>query len=566
LHEKGSGVTNDLHFMTVAEMAAAIEKKALSPVELTEALLQRIEAINPQLDAFVTLTAEQARAAARHAETEIAKGRYRGPVHGVPFGLKDIYDTAGIHTTGHSKTCVDRVPAEDATTTARLKAAGGILMGKLATHEFAHGGPSFDLPWPPARNPWKTDCFTGGSSSGSGAAVAAGLVPAALGSDTGGSIRTPSGLCGLAGLKPTYGLVSRAGVIPNSFTFDTCGPMTWTVEDCAILLQALAGFDARDPASADRPVPDYRAALSGDIRGLRIGAVRHFWEEDLPAKDETRQSMEAAIEIFRGLGAVVEDVRLEPMQVYTDVKVVIAESELFSIHSAELRKRPGDFGFDFRGRVLPGCLLTAEDYVQAQKLRRRLVEAMDPVYAKYDVLIAPSTYGPAPLLSDHSTVSFWQKPKITTVFNVTAGPALALCAGFSAGGLPLPMQIVGRPFDDATVLKAGHAYEQATPWRGRRPQLLAGAKPLPAKAPPMTTDLSHVDAKARRIAEVAAERAGLTLPEPIYAQLLEGTPHVLEVLQRLRGEFGFADEPGNTWSFPATFRPRPGHAAKQAAE
>ena len=559
-------MTKDLHFMTVAGMASAIEKKALSPVELTEALLRRIDAIDPQLDAFVTVTADHALKAARQAEADIAKGRYRGPLHGVPFGLKDIYDTAGIPTTGHSKTCQDRVPAADATTTAKLKAAGGILMGKLSTHEFAHGGPSFDLPWPPARNPWKTDCFTGGSSSGSGAAVAAGMLPAALGSDTGGSIRTPSGLCGIAGLKPTYGLVSRAGVIPNSFTFDTCGPMTWTVEDCAILLQALAGFDVRDPASADRPVPDYRAALSGDIRGLRIGAVRHFWEEDLPAKDETRRSMDAAIEVFRGLGAVVEDVRLDPMQVYTDVKVVIAESELFSIHSTVLRKRPGDFGFDFRGRVLPACLITSEDYVQAHKLRRRLVEAMNPIYAKYDVLIAPSTYGPAPLLSDHRTASFWHKPKITTVFNVTAGPALSVCAGFSGGGLPLPMQIVGRPFDDATVLKAGHAYEQATEWRGRRPQLAAGAKSLPVKAPPMTADASHVDAKTRRIVEVAAERAGLTLPEPIYAQLLEGAPHALDVLDRLRGEFGFSDEPGNFWSFPATFQPRPGHAQKQAAE
>jgi aspartyl-tRNA(Asn)/glutamyl-tRNA(Gln) amidotransferase subunit A len=559
-------VNKDLHFMTVAGMAAAIESKALSPVELTEALLRRIEAIDPQLNAFIAVTAEPALDAARRAEGEIAKGNYRGPLHGVPFGLKDIYDTAGIATTGHSKTCRERVPSADATTTAKLKAAGGILLGKLATHEFAHGGPSFDLPWPPARNPWKTDCFTGGSSSGSGAAVAAGLVPAALGSDTGGSIRTPSGLCGIAGIKPTYGLVSRAGVIPNSFTFDTCGPMTWTVEDCAILLQALAGFDPRDPASADRPVPDYRAALGGGIRGLRIGAVRHFWEEDLPAKDETRRSMEAAIEVFRALGAVVEDVRLDPMQAYTDVKVVIAESELFSIHSAALRKTPGDFGFDFRGRVLPACLITSEDYVQAQKMRRRLVEAMAPVYGKFDLLIAPSTYGPAPLLSDHKTVSFWNKPKITTVFNVTAGPALSVCAGFSEGGLPLPMQIVGRPFDDATVLKAGHAYERATEWRNRRPQLAAGAKALPVKAPPMEAVASRVDAKTRRIAEVAVERAGLTLSEPIYAQLLEAAPHVLETLGRVRGEYGFADEPGNFWSFPASFQPRSGQAGRQAAE
>jgi aspartyl-tRNA(Asn)/glutamyl-tRNA(Gln) amidotransferase subunit A len=559
-------MTRDIHFMTVAEMASAIRSKTLSPVELSEALLRRVEAVNGQLDAFITLLADRALDAARAAEAEIARGGYRGPLHGVPFGLKDIYDTAGVLTSGNSKTCANRIPDMDATTTARLTAAGGILLGKLATHEFAHGGPSFDLPWPPARNPWKTDCFTGGSSSGSGAAVASGMVPAALGSDTGGSIRTPAGLCGLAGLKPTYGLVSRAGVIPNSFTFDTCGPMTWTVEDCAILMQALAGHDPRDPASADRPVPDYRAALGGSIRGMRIGAVRHFWEEDLPAKAKTRRSMEEAIAVFEGLGAVVEDVRLEPMQVYTDVKVLIAESELLSIHAAELRKRPGDFGFDFRGRVLPAVVLTSEDYMQAQKWRRRLVEAMTPVYEKYDVLIAPSTYGPAPLLSDHSTVSFWQKPKITTVFNVTAGPALALCAGYSEGGLPLPMQIVGRPFDDATVLKVGHAYEQATDWKTRRPQLVAGAKPLPAEAPPMTTDTSHVDDRTRRIVEVAVQRAGFDLPEAIYDQVLEGAPHVLDVAKRLRGSFGFADEPANTWSFPSSCQPRAEHLRKQAAE
>ena len=559
-------MTQEIHFMTVAQLASAIQSKSLSPVEVAEALLRRIEAVNPQLDAFITLLGEQALDGARQAEADIAAGRYKGPLHGVPFGLKDIYDTEGVLTTGHSRTCIDRVPETDATTTARLKAAGGILLGKLATHEFAHGGPSFDLPWPPARNPWRTDSFTGGSSSGSGAAVASGMLPATLGSDTGGSIRTPSGLSGIAGLKPTYGLVSRAGVIPNSFTFDTCGPMTWTAEDCAILLQALAGFDARDPASADRPVPDYRAALTGDIRGLRIGAVRHFWEEDLPANEPTRASMEAAIDVFRQLGATVEDVRLEPMQAYTDVKVLIAESELFSIHSAELRKRPEEFGFDFRGRVLPACLITSEDYMQAQKLRRRLVEAMAPAYEKFDLLIAPSTYGPAAPLSDHSTVSFWQKPKITTVFNVTAGPGLALCAGFTEEGMPLPMQIVGRPFDDATVLNAGYAYESATEWRQRRPQLEDGAAALPVDPPTMTADASHVDPEIRRMAEMAVKHAGLSLSDAVYDQVLEAAPHVLAMAGRIRGDYGFGDEPANIWRFDAAMQPRSDHLDRQAAD
>jgi aspartyl-tRNA(Asn)/glutamyl-tRNA(Gln) amidotransferase subunit A len=559
-------MSTDLHFMTIVDLAAAIEAKTLSPLELTEALLQRIEAIDPQLNAFLSLTAEHALAAAGEAEAEIVNGRYRGLLHGIPFGLKDIYATKGIRTTGHSRIRQNNVPTEDAATTAMLYDSGAILLGKLATHEFAHGGPSFDLPWPPARNPWKTDCFTGGSSSGSAAAVAAGLLPAALGSDTGGSVRTPAGLCGIVGLKPTYGVVSRYGVMPNSFTFDHCGPMTWTVEDCAIMLQGIAGHDARDPASAHRPLPDYRGALAGDIKGLRVGAVRHFWEEDLPANREMCGAMDDAIAVLRKLGAEVEDVRLEPMQVYTDIKLLIAETELYSIHYPAMRDRPGEFGFDFRGRVLPACLFTAADYVRAQKERRRLVEAMNPIYERFDVLIAPSTYGPAPRLDEHSTLSFWQKPKITTVFNVTGGPALTLCVGFSKSGLPLPMQIVGRPFDDATVLRAGHAYERATGWRDRRPKLVEGAGPLPVGAPDTRTDLSHVDAATTDVVDRALADADLDLPESVRAQVLEAAPYALELARRIRRDHEYGDEPGNFWSFPATVVPRAEHLKQQAAE
>src|SRR6476619_1485900 len=225
-------------------------------------------------------------------------GKYRGPMHGIPFALKDIYCTAGIRTTSHSRTRADYVPDFDATTVAKLYQAGAVLIGKLATHEFAHGGPSFDLPWPPARNPWNRDHFTGGSSSGAGAASAAGFVPGALGSDTGGSIRGPAALCGIVGLKPTYGLVSRAGIYANSFTFDHAGPMTWTVEDCAIMLQAIAGHDPKDPASADRRVPDYRAALTGGIKGLRIGVLRHLFERDAPIPPVAKTALEAAFDVL----------------------------------------------------------------------------------------------------------------------------------------------------------------------------------------------------------------------------------------------------------------------------
>ncbi|MGE0688621.1 MAG: amidase, partial [Dehalococcoidia bacterium] len=343
---------------TLAEAAALIETKQLSPVELTQILLDRVEAYNPRLDAFITQTADLAMTQAKAAEAEIAAGTYRGPMHGIPFGLKDIYNTKGILTTGHSRTAIDNVPTEDAFTTAKLYEAGGVLMGKLATHEYAHGGPSFDLPWPPARNPWNREHFTAGSSSGSGAALAAGLVLAALGSDTGGSIRGPAALCGIVGLKPTYGLVSRRGVMPNSFSFDHAGPMAWNVEDCAILLQAIAGYDAGDPASAKVDLPDYRSALTGDIKGLRIGLVRHWYTDEFKASDDMTAAIDAAAETLRKLGATVEEVKLRHLQEYSDVKIVMAESELFSVHSANLRTRPGDFGKDFLVRSLPACLFT----------------------------------------------------------------------------------------------------------------------------------------------------------------------------------------------------------------
>src|SRR5438132_8095369 len=262
----------NLAFLTIAETSALLKSRQLSPVEYVEALIQRTETFDPQLHAYITPTFDLARRQAQHAEHEIATGTYRGPLHGIPFALKDIYDTQGIRTSGHSKVCLKRIPDADATTTGKLYEAGAILMGKLATHEFAHGGPSFDLPWPPARNPWDLARFTGGSSSGSGAAVAAGFLPAALGTDTGGSIRIPAALCGITGLKPSYGLVSRKGILPNSFSCDHCGPLTRTVEDCAIVLQAIAG-DASPAGPRHDELPDYRAALTGDIRGMRVVVV-----------------------------------------------------------------------------------------------------------------------------------------------------------------------------------------------------------------------------------------------------------------------------------------------------
>ena len=539
---------DDLSFLTIADAAQLIRTRKLSPVEYADALLARIETFEPQLNAFITVTAELARKQARQAESEIMAGRYRGPLHGIPFALKDIYNTKGILTSGGSKVCRDNIPARDATTVRMLGDAGAVLLGKLQTHEFALGGPAFDLPWPPARNPWHFEHFTGGSSSGSGAALAAGLVPASLGSDTGGSIRHPASRCGLVGLKPTSGLVSRAGVIPNSFTFDHCGPMTRTVEDCALLLQAIAGYDPLDAGSIAVEIPDYRGALTGNIKGLRIGVLRHYWERDLPAHPDHKLAMEEAIDVFKQLGARVEDCRTRPLQDSADTKIVIAESEIFSINYDDLKSRPGDFGRDFLGRVLPACLFRSSDYVQASREHRRIIAEVMPLYQRYDVLLTAGL-GPAPRLDEHKTADFWQKPSTLTPANVFGGPSLVLPNGFS-NGLPLGMQVIGRPFDEAAVLRAGHAYQQATDWHARHPQLTAGT-PQPGIAPkgnePVAADL---DAATRDFVLSTAIRAGLKLNDYQAAILLEMAPFALAMAERLRKPRARMEEPALVFRFP----------------
>jgi aspartyl-tRNA(Asn)/glutamyl-tRNA(Gln) amidotransferase subunit A len=537
----------DLHFLSIAEAGALIKARKLSPVELTDALLQRTQALDLQLNAYITLTAERAREAAKKAESEIAKGTYRGPLHGIPFALKDIYNTKGILTSGGSRIAKDNIPAQDATTTRKLHEAGAVLVGKLVTHEFAHGGPSFDLPWPPARNPWNLEHFTGGSSSGSGAALAAGLIPASLGSDTGGSIRGPASFCGITGLMPTYGLVSRAGVIPNSFTFDHCGPMARTAEDCALLLQVIAGYDARDAGSMRQEIPDYRAELSNNIKGLRIGVLRHYWEEDLPGPPEQRQAMEDAIAVFRSLGATVEDCRARPMMDGLDVKVIIAETELFAIHHQELAARPQDFGRDFLGRVLPACLFQSFDYVQALREHKRYLAEMKPLHEKYDLLLTCG-FGPAPRLDAYKTSNFWQRSNAFTPSNVARTPALVVCGGFSSGGLPLGVQIIGRPFGDARVLQAGHAFQMATDWHKRRPQLVAGA-PQPAVKPGNEPVPAAMDAATRSYVEQMAQRAGLKLDERRMAILLETAPYALAMAQRMRKPRDRMEEPSLVFRF-----------------
>jgi aspartyl-tRNA(Asn)/glutamyl-tRNA(Gln) amidotransferase subunit A len=543
-------MTTELHDLSLVDLAGLIAARKLSPVDLVEALIRRIEQYDAQTHAFITRTFDLARRQARDAEVDLVAGRYRGPLHGIPFALKDIYDTQGILTSGHSRVFIDRVPVRDATTTTKLYDAGAVLLGKLATHEMAHAGPSFDLPWPPARNPWNLAHFTGGSSSGSGAAVAAGMVPVALGSDTGGSIRGPASLCGIVGLMPTFGLVSRAGVITNSYTFDHCGPLARTVADCAVVLDALAGYDPRDAGSLQRSIPRYRDALAQDLRGLRIGVLRHHWEQDIPASEDVRKAMDAALDVLRRLGAQLEECRVRSLGEYFDVKIIIAESEIFSVHQKNLVARPKDFGADFRSRAFPSVLFTANDYVQATREHRRMMVEMEPLYGKFDAFVTAGM-GEAPRISDYRTVSFWQKPSLLTAWNVTGQPVLALPNGFGRNGLPLGMQIVGRPFGETTILKVGHAYERATEWHARHPQLAPNAAAPDVTPPPVLSEpVDRVDAETRDLCEKAAKRAGLQLDDLMLAQLLEGAPYALAMVQRLRRDHDVHHEPANVFSFP----------------
>lgn len=449
-----------LHFLSASQAAADIAAGTLSPVDLMTALLQRIEQLDARLNVFIRLDRDAALAAARAAESEIAAGRRRGPLHGVPVGIKDIFDVAGLPTTCHSKILQGNVAAEDAVCVAKLRQAGAIVLGKLSTHEFAIGGPSFDLPWPPARNPWNPDHHPGGSSSGSGAGVAAGLFPMALGSDTGGSVRNPASCCGIVGLKPTYGLVSRRGVFPLSFTLDHVGPMTRTVADNALMLDAIAGHDPLDPGSAASVPGHYAARLDRGVRDLRVGFVRHFHETDLPADPEMTAALEQVARSLQSAGAHVRDVTLPALGAFRDVNRIILQSEAWAIHAPWLRERPGDYGQLARRRLLAGAFMSAGDYVAAQRLRTSMIAHVGDVLRDVDVLLCASSMDPACRIDNAAEVDRTYPRQARTPFNVTGHPAIAMMAGLSKAGLPLSVQFVGRYFDEATLFQVARAWER----------------------------------------------------------------------------------------------------------
>ncbi len=461
-------IVTELHFLTIAEAATLIRAKTLSPVELTQAFMTRIKALDGRLNSYLLLLEEQAMARARQAEAEIAAGGWKGPLHGIPIGLKDIYNTAGIRTTGHSALFKDHVPTEDAFTVRLLREAGAVITGKLSTWEFAIGGSSFDLPWPPARNPWDLTRDPSGSSSGSGAAVAAGLVTGAMGTDTGGSIRGPAAWCGIAGHKPTYGLLSRRGILPLSFSLDHAGPMCWTSEDCALMMRALAKHDPLDAASANVAVPDFAGALGGGLAGLRVGVVRHFFETDLSTDADVIAALANSLLALRDLGATVRDVTLAPFGVYGDTGSLISRTEAYAFHQHWLRETPELYGAFGRQRLMAGAFVAAADYVNAQRQRAKLIAELAEVMQTVDVLVFPTARCAARPIGEDSMATGYQ-PFFNRAFNVTGSPALSICNGYSDAGLPLSLQIGGRPFEDALVLKVGDALERALGTRSRRP-------------------------------------------------------------------------------------------------
>ena len=460
---------SDLAFMSWTQASSLIHRGDLTTVEYTQHLLERIDRYDGDLNAFILVAHEDALLAARQAQQRIDQGISRGPFDGIPFAVKDIIDAEGLPTTAHSKILQSNIARSNATVTARLKAAGGVLLGKLSTHEFAIGGPCFDLPWPPARNPWNRACFTGGSSSGSGAAVAGGLVGAALGSDTGGSIRNPASNCAIVGMKPTYGRVSRQGVIPLAFSLDTLGPMTRTVSENAHLLNIIAGYDETDPASANVEYPDFTKELETGIKGMKLGVVRHFFTEDLIAHPHVTRAVEDALTVFESLGAQVRDISTAPLREFADCNRIILESEAYAIHQHWLTSRPQDYAALTCERLLVGAFHRAVDYVQATRMRSKLTAQLNHAMREVDAIITVSSMDPVCLIDDKDAISNSYSRQARTPFNVTGLPAISIPCGFCDNALPLSIQIAGRAFDEITVYRFANAYEKATSWKDHHP-------------------------------------------------------------------------------------------------
>ena len=457
----------DLHWLSVAEAAQLIAARKLSPVEFTEASLRRIEQLEGRLNAFITVDGDAAMTAASEAADEIAKGGAHGPLHGIPIALKDIFGVAGVRMTAGSKILSENVASEDAEATARLKAAGAVVLGKLNLHEFAFGATGVNPHYGAARNPWDLERITGGSSSGSGASVAAGECAAALGTDTGGSIRIPASLCGIVGLKPTYGRVSKRGVLPLSWSLDHVGPMTRTVEDAAIVLQAIAGRDADDASTVGEPVPDYMQMLRQGVQGLRIGIPKEFFFENL--HPEVESAVRSAIGLLGEVGADLTEVDVPLISEIPGGVTAIMLPEALAYHQKWMSERPDDYGDDVRYRLELGATFLAVHYVQAQRFREMAVAAWrEEVFPKVDLIVTPTTPITARPIEEGDLQVTFNLIRFTNPLNFLGVPAISIPCGFTGEGLPVGLQLVGRWWDEASVLRAAYAYEQATDWHERR--------------------------------------------------------------------------------------------------
>lgn len=463
---------SELLDLSIREVSAKLASREVSPVELTQASLSRIESLEPSLNAYVRLAGDQAMAAAREAEREIGEGRYRGPLHGVPVALKDLYDMAGLPTTCSSKVRHDHLANADSACAARLRSAGAVIVGKTHTHEFAYG-----IVTPTTGNPWNTEHMPGGSSGGSGATVASRGCFMAMGSDTGGSIRIPAAVCGTVGLKPTYGRVSRAGVASLSWSLDHVGPLTRTVEDAAICLQWLAGYDPRDPGSADEPLGDYLSGLNGGVKGLRIGLPTNYFFDQVDA--EVEAAVRAAIDELSSQGAVVKEVEIPYAPQIMGVEFGMCLPEASAYHRDMLRERADLYEPDVLVFLQAGELVPATDYITALRVREKMKHAWQAMYADVDVVIGPAVAAPA-TRRDQEAITWTdgsQEPvtpafvRLSAPANVTGLPSVAVPCGFSQAGLPMAFQVIGRPFAEGHILRVAQAYQSATDWHTRSPSL-----------------------------------------------------------------------------------------------
>ncbi len=463
---------NALARLTIAEAAPLIEKRQLSPMELTRACIDAAAVLDPLRKAYITPTFASALAEAKRSGEEIARGKYRGPMHGIPVALKDLFETAGVLTTAASPLRKDHIPSEDAEVVRRLRAAGAISLGKLNMHEWALGTTNINASYPTARNPWDTSRITGGSSGGSGAAVAAGLCFGSLGSDTGGSVRIPASLCGISGLKPTFGRISTRGAVPLAWSLDHVGPMARSAADCAILLEAVAGFDALDPLSADVPAPDYTAFLERGAEGLRIGVpTGHFWEHE-QADAEVAPTVRHSIAVFEKLGSMISEIDLPEVIYSDDLRFFLAEAAAY--HETRLRESPNAFGPSVYERLEPASHVTGPEYASARLRQMETRRALRNVFESFDLLLLPATLATADRIPE-SPADVGRAALLgrnTRPFNIAGVPAISIPCGFSTLGLPIGLQLVGPSWAEGTVLRAAHAYQQATDWHRRVPAVV----------------------------------------------------------------------------------------------